>query len=81
MEVLICGLGLVLLLVMLGAMNAAVRSFNVRPSQNEVVQMTWHQRENLERSSIGGSFWRFVAKLEFLLLLGAALWILLLLNA
>jgi hypothetical protein len=80
MEGLLCVLGVVLFLVFAAAIRASVASHYVRPSQNDMVQMTWHQRERLERNNIGGNFWRFVAKLEFFLLVGAALWIMLLMN-
>lgn len=74
----LCLLGLVLFAVLLAAVKAIARSYHVRPERDEVVQMTWRERESLERQNINGEFWRFVAKLEFFLLVGAAVWILIL---
>lgn len=75
-----CAGGLVLLLILVAALQSATRSYHVRPGHDEVVQLTWRERENLERGNINGAFWRFLAKLEFVLLIIAALWILILQN-
>lgn len=70
-----------LLWVGIAALKSFFRSFYIRPNHNDYVQMQWHDRERLERSSINGAFWKFLAKLEFYLLLGAALWIAILSNS
>jgi hypothetical protein len=72
--------GLVLFLVFIAAVKSAAHSYHVRPGHDEMVQLSWRQRESLERDRINGRFWRLLAKLEFFLLLGAALWIWILTN-
>jgi hypothetical protein len=74
-------IGAVLLVwVGIAALKSAWRGYYVRPGRNDFVQMSWRERERLERSSINSAFWKFLAKLEFYLLLGAALWIWILSN-
>src|SRR5688572_15125132 len=75
-----CAGGLFLIMVLFAALSSAARSYHVRPGHDEMVQLSWRERESLERSRINGGFWKFLAKLEFFLLLGAGLWILILIN-
>lgn len=77
---LMCGGGFLIFIVIIAAIQSAARSYHVRPGQDEMVQLTWRDRESLERGNINGGFWRFIAKLEFFLLLAAALWIFILQN-
>jgi predicted transcriptional regulator len=80
MIVLVCIGGLILFVVLIAAAQAGARSYHVRPHHDEMVQLSWRERESLERSSITSGFWKFLAKLEFVLLLCAGLWIWVLLN-
>jgi hypothetical protein len=54
---------------------SAMARFAVRPHPHDVVQSTYSEHESLRHQAINGSFWRFFAKLEFILLMGASVYI------
>jgi hypothetical protein len=75
-----CFGGFMLFIVFIAAIKSAARGYHVRPGYDEVVQLSWRERETLERSRINGGLWKFIAKVEFFALLGAGLWIWILMN-
>lgn len=70
----------VLLLVVVAWIKSSVRRHFIRPDDHDMVQMSWARSRELQHQQTNAGFWRFLAKLEFWIIVVETIAILVLTN-
>lgn len=70
----------VVLLVVVAWIKSSVHKHFVRPDDHDVVQMSWERSRELQHHGHNAGFWRFLAKLEFWVIVFETIVILVLMN-
>jgi hypothetical protein len=70
----------VVILVVLAWIKSSVQRHFIRPADHDMVQMSWERSRELQHQQTNAGFWRFLAKLEFWIIVVETIVILILTN-